>query len=95
MTPAVHVVALVGELDAFHAPRLREELHGVIAEHPTVLLDLSAVTFLDSTILGVLVGALRRAREEGGELQVVLPTGPARRIFELTNLDQVFQPPPS
>jgi anti-sigma B factor antagonist len=82
---------LTGELDAHSAPEIRERLHALIDESPTlVVVDLERVTFLDSTILGVLVGGLRRMREGGGELQLVFPHQPARRIFEFTGLERVF-----
>jgi anti-sigma B factor antagonist len=86
------VVRLEGEHDAFTAPELRERLHGLIADErfDVLVVDLEAVTFLDSTVLGLLVGARRRMRERGGEVQLVYPRGTARRIFELTGLDAVF-----
>lgn len=90
------VVTLRGELDAHDAPRLRmnfveavERASG-LAESPRVVLDLAEVAFLDSTVLGTIVGTLRRAREAEGELLVVLPETPARRIFEITGLDKVL-----
>ena len=58
-------------------------------------LDLAGVAFLDSTVLGTVVGALRRIREADGALVVVLPETPARRIFEITGLDQVLSVQPS
>jgi anti-sigma B factor antagonist len=87
------VLQLRGELDAFAAPDLRARLHELIdgdEELRVVVVDLSEVSFLDSTILGTLVGALRRMRERGGELRLVYPPEPANRIFELTGLDTVF-----
>jgi anti-sigma B factor antagonist len=86
------VVSPVGELDAYTAPELREQLHGLAEEEglDPLVVDLSRVTFLDSTAIGVLVGALRRMRERGGELRLVEPRGTARRIFELTLLDRTF-----
>ena len=81
------VVTLVGELDAFDAPGLREAFHSLMETSPGVIvLDLSAVTFLDSTVLGTIVGLLRRVREGGGELRTVLPETTALRIFEITGL---------
>jgi anti-sigma B factor antagonist len=82
-------VTLAGELDAYDAPSLRKAFAELTdgREPPVVVLDLSAVTFLDSTALGTMVGLLRRVREAGGELRVVLPETPARRIFEVTGLD--------
>ena len=86
------VVAPAGELDAFTAPELRSELHRLLEDVSTtrLVVDLTAVTFLDSSALGVLVGALRRLRERGGELHVVQPRPMVRRIFELTALDAIF-----
>ena len=89
------VVTLRGELDAHDAPRLRELFAGAVGElvgieQPRLVLDLTAVGFLDSTALGSIIGAVRRVREAGGELTLVLPTSPARRIFEITGLDSVL-----
>jgi anti-sigma B factor antagonist len=89
----VHLLRLEGEQDAFTAGELRERLHGLIdgdVHFSVLVVDLEAVTFLDSTILGLLVGARRRMRERGGEVQLVYPVGTARRIFELTGLDAVL-----
>ena len=57
-----------------------------------MVVDLSGCTFIDSSILGVLLGALRRTREAGSAFVVVLGDGePAvRRIFEVTGLFGVF-----
>ena len=85
------VIAVVGEIDVATAPQLREALHQVIAQgHPTVVLDLLGVTFLDSTALGVLVGGLKRCRELGGELHVVVTDARIKKIFEITGLVKVF-----
>jgi anti-sigma B factor antagonist len=87
----VPVVAVRGEIDVATAPQLREVLHEVIAQgHPTVVLDLLDVTFLDSTALGVLVGALRRCREMDGDLHVVVADPRIIKIFEITGLTKVF-----
>lgn len=92
ITSGVLVVAPAGELDAFTALELRSELHRLLEDDSTTALvvDLEAVTFLDSSALGALVGALRRLRERGGELHLVEPRPTVRRIFEVTALDAVF-----
>lgn len=89
------VLTLRGELDAHDAPRLKELLSGALeqlgsSDEPCLVLDLRGVAFLDSTALGTMVGALRRVREAGGEMRVVLPETPARRIFEITGLEDVL-----
>lgn len=88
----MQVVRLEGELDAYVAPELRERLRLAIDAAPggELVVDLTQVTFLDSTILGALVGALRSMRASGGELRLVYPPHPAIRIFELTGLDTLF-----
>jgi anti-sigma B factor antagonist len=87
-----YVVTARGELDVFTAPALRLDLQR-LAENSAVavlVIDLFAVTFLDSSGLGALVGALRRLRERGGSLRIVRPQTPAARIFELTGLGEVL-----
>jgi anti-sigma B factor antagonist len=90
------VIVLAGELDAYDAPALRESFQAVLESAPAVIvLDLSAVSFLDSTVLGAVVGLLRRVRERNGELRTVLPDTTARRIFEITNLETALDVWPS
>jgi anti-sigma B factor antagonist len=85
------VVAVTGEIDVATAPQLQECLHGLIAQgQPSLVIDLLAVTFLDSTALGVLVGALKRCREQGGDLQLVVADARIMKIFEITGLTTVF-----
>jgi anti-sigma B factor antagonist len=85
------LVAIGGEVDVASAPRLRECLVDLIAGGATqVVLDLDEVDFLDSTGLGVIVGALKRVRGQGGDLRVVCSTTRIRKVFELTGLDRAL-----
>lgn len=86
------VVVAGGEIDLHTAPRLRKRIHEVLAEPgiTQLVIDLSGATFIDSSALGVLVGALKRMKEADGRLDIVLPTSPLRRIFEITALDRVL-----
>lgn len=85
------VIAVRGEVDVATAPQLREHLQRVIADgSSTVVLDLLGVTFLDSTALGVVVGAHKRCRELGGELRVVVADPRLVKIFEITGLTGVL-----
>jgi anti-sigma B factor antagonist len=86
---AATIVRGAGELDAFAAPDLASaflELRGAAS----VLVDLARVSFMDSTALGVIVRGVRELDEEDARVQVVLPQGPARRIFEITTLDRTL-----
>jgi anti-sigma B factor antagonist len=83
------IVRGAGELDAFAAPDLATAFHEVRGA-ASVLADLARVSFMDSTALGVIVRGVRTLDEGGARVQVVLPRGPARRIFEITTLDQAL-----
>jgi anti-sigma B factor antagonist len=89
---SVWVVTLRGEIDAYSAPSLREDLRVLVEERGAlvVVIDLAAVTFLDSSGLGAIVGTLRRLRERHGRLAIVQPETAASRIFEHTGLDSVL-----
>ena len=91
VTDGVPVVAVRGEVDFGTAPRLRELLIAQAMDGNTdVVVDLRAVEFLDSTGLGVLVGALKRYRTLGGDLHLVISTSRIRSVFELTGLTTAF-----
>ena len=82
------VVEVAGELDLHSAPQLRAELARAIESGapPRVVVDLGGVTFLDSTGVGVLVGALKRAREADGTLHFCNAQARVNRVFEITGL---------
>ena len=83
-----------GELDAYAAPDLSQAFTSVAGED-RIVVDLETVSFLDSTALGVVVKAIREVDERRGRSVIVLPAGPARRIFEITTLDRVLAVAPS
>lgn len=86
-------LALSGELDVTNADAIRAEIDGVTDARPgtAVSLDLAAVTFVDSSALGALVGALRHARKQGGDVVVTGLTPSVAKIFRVTGLDKVFE----
>jgi anti-sigma B factor antagonist len=86
-----HVLVVVGELDLFGVPELKRRLAELI-EHGIrrVVVDLSAVTFLDSTALGALLGGMRRLRARGGDLAVVNLNPSISQLLRVTGLDQIL-----
>lgn len=90
------ILAVRGDVDIATAPAMRTRLlEAINSGVPQVVVDLSDVDFMDSTGLGVLVGALKRMRQREGSLAVVLPDGPVHKIFEVTGLLDVFGVVPS
>lgn len=87
-----HVVAVRGEIDLFTAPDLKTMLLGAIDSGKSrIVVDLSETTFLDSTALGVLIGAVKRLRARDGLLTLVNTDANIAKTFEITGLDQIFQ----
>lgn len=86
------VVAPNQRIDAFSAPALRTLLDQQLASGARrFVVDLSAVPFLDSAGMAVLVSLLKRSREQGGDVRLVWPAEEAaRRIIKLTKFDRVF-----
>jgi anti-sigma B factor antagonist len=86
-----HVVAVRGEIDLFTAPELKQKLTDAIEGGKTrIVVDLSDTTFLDSTALGVLIGAVKRLRSREGALVIVNTDQNIAKTFEITGLDQIF-----
>jgi anti-sigma B factor antagonist len=84
------VVSAPDEVDVSNAGQLRSALLAAAAGHPTIVIDLSATQFCDSSGLSVLVGALRRAMAEGGEVRLVARTPGVLRILGITGVGSLF-----
>jgi anti-sigma B factor antagonist len=90
------VLQIAGEIDLSTAPTLRERFRELAAGGTVHLIaDLGQVDFLDCTGLGALVGGLRRVREDGGSLALVITAPPILRIFQITGLTKAFDAWPS
>ena len=90
------LVSVTGELDLFVQPDLRDSMAAAdrLGAH-TVVVDLSGVSFLDSTICGMLVGEAKRLRGAGGELVLVTNGPPASRVLEVSGIDRVIRTYPT
>jgi anti-sigma B factor antagonist len=90
------VVAIAGEIDLFTAPEFKQAVSaGLQGGGHSVVVDLSETTFIDSSSLGVLIGAHRRAQARGGSLVVVCDNDAIVKTFRITGLDGVFTLLPS
>jgi anti-anti-sigma factor len=85
----VVIAELAGELDIATAPALREQLLSLLRPGSSrLIIDLSRVTYCDSSGLAVLVGAGRRARLLGGFLHLAAASSQTGRVLQLTGLYQ-------
>jgi anti-sigma B factor antagonist len=91
------VLSVEGEVDLYTAPAVREAAMAAMesgVDH--VLLDLTAVPFMDSSGLGVIVACLKRLREMGGDLALVSPpSSPPTTLLSLTGLDHAIPTHPT
>jgi len=86
------VLAVAGELDVYEAPGFRNELEAILDEgHRRVVVDCSAMTFIDSAGLAALVDMRRRLEAHDGVLVLRGLSPRSRRIFEITDLVRLFE----
>lgn len=84
------VIALKGEIDLENAGEVRKALLGNLKQKMDLLVDMAAVTYIDSSGIASLVEGLQMARKQKNELSLVSVSPRALRVLELARLDKVF-----
>jgi anti-sigma B factor antagonist len=85
------IMAVDGEIHVSTAPEFSELLNDAVQQGRTrLVLDLTGVTFIDSTGLSVLLTALRRVARADGRMALVCSNPTVLRLFEITHLDSTF-----
>ncbi|MFL5907343.1 MAG: STAS domain-containing protein [Solirubrobacterales bacterium] len=88
------VVSLAGELDLSTIPRLEGRLFEELRTRPGVVVDLTRLSFIDSSGIGLLIQAFRADGDRGGMCTVISPRSQVERVFALAGIDRalpVFQ----
>lgn len=86
------VLAVHGRFDAHQVPQVQQDMDALLESGATtIIVDLSDVTFVDSSALAVIVRGMKRCRERSGELILCGMRQPVRIIFELTRMDRAFR----
>ncbi|MET9784078.1 STAS domain-containing protein [Nocardiopsis alba] len=87
----VAVVTVGGEIDLYTAPQLRNELVDSLEDGARrLVIDMSRTEFCDSTGISVLLSAMKRSRDKGGDLELVAPKPAVMKVLEVTGLHEVF-----
>ena len=90
------VVAVSGEVDLYSSPSMREAVLSALSKKsPNVVVDLSGVSYMDSSGIATLVEGLQAARRIKGRLVLAGLTDRVREVFELARLQSVFELSPS
>ena len=86
-----NVLPLEGEIDLHVSPRVERALASIIKKRPAhVVVDLSGVTFIDSSGLAALIHALQDVKQYGGKLTLSGINSEVRTILEIARLDRIF-----
>jgi len=87
-----NVLPLEGEIDLHVSPEVGESLRSMVTKNPRVLVvDLTKVTYLDSSGLAVLIEAMQNVQKYNGRFALAGVQESVKQIFEIARLDQVFQ----
>ena len=87
-----NVLPLEGEIDLHVSPRVANSIAEIVAQKPeNVVVDLSRVSYIDSSGLAVLIEAMQNVEEYGGKFAIAGMQETVRSIFEIARLDQVFR----
>ncbi|HEX5097295.1 MAG TPA: STAS domain-containing protein, partial [Acidimicrobiia bacterium] len=85
------VLSISGELDAYTAPGLEDQIARLMTEGTSdIVLDLSQTEFLDSSGLRAILTAQRKLTEQHGKLTLRAPSEPVTRLLEITGLTDNF-----
>ncbi len=89
---AAHVLHLSGEIDLNEKPKVMAQLDPLLDNRSNpIVIDLSEVTYVDSSGIAIFIDALQRARQYGGRIGLTSLRENVRMVFEIAKLDQVFQ----
>ena len=85
------VVAVKGEVDLYSSPKLRHEIvHWARKKMVSLIIDLGAVTYMDSSGIATLVEGLQLTKRYGGKLGIARPGPSIQEVLRFAHLDKVF-----
>jgi anti-sigma B factor antagonist len=92
----VTVVELTGRLNMVSAESLRNTIETLVARgEARIVVDLTEVSFLDSSGLGALIAGVKATRRAGGDLRIAGPSEQVQLVLQLTNMERILAPHPT
>ena len=92
LSEGVYAVEVQGEIDVYTSPRVKETINELIeGSHYNFVINLEGVRYIDSTGLGVLIGALKKVREHNGRIVLICTNPQIKKIFNITGLIKIFE----
>lgn len=86
-----YLVEVQGEIDVYTSPKVKEIINELIDKgNYNLMINLEEVRYIDSTGLGVLIGALKRVREHNGNITLICTNPQIKKIFNITGLVKIF-----
>ncbi len=87
----VCAVEIQGEIDVYTSPKVKETINELIEKGNFFLvINLEGVRYIDSTGLGVLIGALKKVKENDGAISLISTNPQIKKIFTITGLVKIF-----
>ncbi|SDK73776.1 anti-sigma-factor antagonist [Nocardioides sp. YR527] len=87
------VIAPQGKFNLVNAPTVKARIDELVSGGASrIVIDLSGVSFIDSSGLGALIGSLKSARQARGDVRIASPGEQVRAVLRLTNLDRILAP---
>ena len=84
------LLALTGEVDLHNSPQVRKQLLAIVESGNSVIVDFSALSYIDSSGIATLVEAFNYAKNNQLTLTIIAAAGAPLQVLELTNLNKVF-----
>lgn len=90
VTDGIRVLRPTGEIDHHTCGQLRQALNTLTADRPRVVVDLSRVTFMDSSGINLLIAAYKNVTAADGWIRLAAPTTPVLRVLQLVRVDDLI-----
>ncbi|MFF0107825.1 STAS domain-containing protein [Streptomyces hirsutus] len=86
----IRVIHPTGEIDHHTCGQLQQALNTLTADRPRVVVDLSRVTFMDSSGINILIAAYKNVTAADGWIRLAAPTAPVLRVLQLVRVDDLI-----